>query len=161
MVACCIIVVLFAAFNLVRERGVTRVVQTDVPSAQAVNQVVRESRAAPAQPADKAVLRTGIFINGAKAYKGSGSARVVTVDGKPVISFGDDFSTSSGPDLQVYLSMNADVKSQGLGEFVTLGGLKSTTGAQVYNLPENHADYASVVVWCRAFTSVFAQTELR
>lgn len=150
---------LFVGFNLIKMRDVERIGQTGTPSISDVQRVVQDQE--PQLGTGSGILKSGIFRDGAKAYRGEGTARVVMVDDKPVMQFDDDFKTSSGPDLQVYLSKNNDVKSQGLGEFVSLGGLKSVSGAQVYTMPENHADYKSVVVWCRAFTVLFAQAELR
>lgn len=155
-----VLIVAFVSFNIIRQRNVRQVAQDDTPSPQQVEQTITQIEPQPQQNtpvAPNPVLRQGTFVNGAKAYKGQGTARVLVVDGKPVVQLSDDFKTTSGPDLHVYISKNPDPKSQGLGDHLSLGGLKSNDGAQIYNLPADQQSYASVFVWCRAFTSVFTQ----
>jgi hypothetical protein len=89
---------------------------------------------------------------------GKGTVEVIETQDGPLLSFGDDFEVAPGPDLFIYLSPNAP--GEDLGEFASLGSIKSNTGAQQYNLPENYTDYKTVVVWCRAFGVTFATAEL-
>lgn len=164
LVSVLVLLTSFISFNLLRERDIKRVVQTNTPSNEEVKKAVGDNTQPvphiPSVDSANGVLRSGTFI-GKKGHDGQGTARVVLVDSKPVLQLDDSFKTSSGPDLQIYLSKNSDVDKQGLGEFVTLGSLQSTSGAQVYSLPDNHADYQSVVVWCRGFTTLFAQATLQ
>ena len=68
---------------------------------------------------------------------------------------------TNGPDLRVYLvrhpdpSESSDVKK---GEYVDLGPLKGNIGNQNYAIPAGTdvAQFASAVVWCRAFSVLFA-----
>jgi hypothetical protein len=53
------------------------------------------------------------------------------------------------------------VANEPLGDFASLGTLKSSAGAQAYNLPNNYSDYKTVVIWCRAFRVTFSSVELR
>jgi hypothetical protein len=76
----------------------------------------------------------------------------------PVLTFGEDFKVTSGPDLFVYLSPNAPGES--LGDFASLGKLKSISGPQSYNAPINFSEYKTVVIWCRAFNTTFSTAEL-
>lgn len=104
------------------------------------------------------VLRSGAFVDGDAIHRGSGTVSIVDDGERALLVFGDDVSITPGPDLFVYLSPNAP--GDDLGEFVSLGTLTATTGAQAYLLPENADDYRTVVIWCRAFSVTFATAEL-
>jgi len=98
------------------------------------------------------------FVDGDAIHFGSGSARItITADG-PVLTFGEDFEVTNGPDLFVYMSPNGPGES--LGDFASLGRLKSTTGAQSYNAPADLSAYKTVVIWCRAIGVTFATAEI-
>jgi hypothetical protein len=101
--------------------------------------------------------KQGTFKDGDAIHKGSGRASIVEFEGKPVLKF-EDFQVTQGPDLFVYLSPNP--AGGELGDFVSLGRLKSNTGDQVYNLPDGYERYKSVVIWCRAFSVTFASAYL-
>ena len=75
--------------------------------------------------------------------------------------FDDDFVSSNGPDLLIYLSENDVESGEPLGEFVSLGDLQQTAGGQVYVLPDNIQDFQSVVIWCRAFGQLFGAADLQ
>lgn len=109
-------------------------------------------------PAPEAPVLAGGFVDGDAIHSGTGTARISLTDQGPVLTFGEDFKVTNGPDLFVYLSPNAP--GEGLGEFASLGTLKSPSGAQAYNAPANYADYKTVVIWCRAFSVTFATAEL-
>jgi hypothetical protein len=108
-------------------------------------------------PANEVVL-SGQFKDGDAVHSGSGSVQVVQTTDGPVLSFGEDFKVTNGPDLLVYLSPNP--AGEDLGEFASLGALRSNSGAQAYNLPDNYKDYKTVVIWCRAFSVTFSTAEL-
>lgn len=105
------------------------------------------------------VMLSGTFQDGDAVHSGEGTAEVVETDEGPVLSFGSDFKVTNGPDLFVYLSPNP--AGEDLGNFASLGRLKSSSGAQAYNLPANYQDYQTVVIWCRAFSVTFATAELQ
>ncbi len=94
----------------------------------------------------------------------SGRARVIALaDGKRYVRF-EDFETSNGPALKVYLSA---APASGPGEsfddrFVDLGDLKGNVGSQNYAIPAGvRLDrYRSVVVWCKRFSVPFAAAPL-
>lgn len=88
-----------------------------------------------------------------------GTVEILEVKDEARLSFRDDFEVAQGPDLFVYLSPNE--AGQELGEFASLGNLKSSKSLQEYNLPENYKDYKTVVIWCRAFGVTFATADLR
>jgi hypothetical protein len=95
----------------------------------------------------------------------SGRARVLAyADGRRYVRF-ENFRTSNGPALKVYLSA-ASVSGPG-GTFddryVDLGDLKGNIGPQNYSIPrEVHLGrYRSVVVWCKRFGVAFGSAALR
>jgi Electron transfer DM13 len=71
----------------------------------------------------------------------------------------EDFETSNGPDLNVYLvnSSTGDVS-----DFIDLGNLHGNIGNQNYEVPPDvDLDvYDAVVVWCVRFSSPFGRAEL-
>lgn len=136
------------AFINMSEKSPT-VVQQDV-SVEAVRQTVMEN--------PETVLKQGEFTDADLIHKGSGQAKVVTFGDSTVLKF-ENFQTTPGPDLFVYLSPNGP--GEGLGEFVSLGNLKSDSGDQVYTLPADYEKYKTVVVWCRAFAVTFTTAELK
>lgn len=92
---------------------------------------------------------------------------VVTVfrleDGSRVLRL-EDFSSTNGPDLYVYLtSADASESDQALdADFVDLGLLSGNIGNQNYAIGD-HVDldrYDTVVIWCRRFTVGFGAADL-
>jgi hypothetical protein len=98
------------------------------------------------------------FVDGDAIHFGSGSARITDTTAGPILTFGEDFKVTNGPDLLVYLSLNG--ADEDLGNFASLGPLKSTSGAQSYNVPEDIAKYKTVVIWCRAVGVTFATAQI-
>lgn len=93
----------------------------------------------------------------------SGRAEVLTTaDGSRVLRI-EDLATDNGPDLFVYLSAApADGSAAFDAEFVNLGALKGNIGNQNYDIPADVdlGRYATVVIWCRQFTSAFGAAGL-
>lgn len=140
-------VIIFVAYNLISDRGTVKVSQNGRPTIQEVLE------------ASLVAERTGSFT-GSGGYSVSGEASIVDFNGQKLLQFDDSFSSSSGPDLVVYLSKNNVQAGEALGEFVSLGSLSDKIGSQVYLIPENHGDFKSVVIWCRAFSANFGSAEL-
>jgi Electron transfer DM13 len=123
-----------------------------------------DDRVAEALPAATAVktLSAGSFRS--YEHSTSGRARVIaTAGGRRYVRF-EDFETSNGPALAVYLSATP---AGGPGDsfddrFVDLGDLKGNIGSQNYLIPADvRLDrYHSVVVWCRRFSVAFAAAPL-
>lgn len=119
--------------------------------------------ATPADPAEPRIVAEGEFMS--LEHESDGRALVVeTTDGTRFLRF-EDFSTSNGPDLVVYLSAKpASEDWYGYDEdFVDLGELKGNVGNQNYEIPDgvDLDRYQSAVVWCRRFTVGFAVASLR
>jgi hypothetical protein len=69
-----------------------------------------------------------------------------------------DFEVSNGPDLRVRLVAGDDT-----GDHVDLGALKGNKGDQQYEIPAGTDldRYGTAVIWCRAFSVLFARAPLR
>lgn len=86
-------------------------------------------------------------------------------DGKRFLRF-EDFETSNGPDLLVYLSAKAPAGPDDWhgydADFVDLGALKGNIGNQNYEVPAgvDLQKYSTAVVWCRRFEVGFAAARL-
>ncbi|WP_276502670.1 DM13 domain-containing protein [Terrimonas pollutisoli] len=70
----------------------------------------------------------------------------------------ENFSSSNGPDLKVYLS-----KEKQPVNFVNLGSLKSTSGNQVYPIPSsvNIKDYSFALIHCQQYNHLFGFAQLK
>ena len=108
-------------------------------------------------------LPSGTFVK--KKKKVAGEWEVVQRDGNTYIVFSDDFKTSNGPDLKVFLSPKdiASVTGKTATEgSISIGELQKTKGAQEYLVPAevNLADYASVLVHCEQFSVLWGGADL-
>ncbi len=94
------------------------------------------------------------------SYNVSGTA---TLEQQPSgnfqLSFGNDFSSSNGPGLEVFLSTTNTVGANSLN----LGRLQRTTGAQSYAVPSNITltTYGWVIIHCVPFNLTFGYAQLR
>ena len=107
-------------------------------------------------PADAGTLTwQGTFVNNSENV--SGLAKIYTKDGKRTLYF-ENFVSSSGPDLRVYLS-----KDRQAGDFYELGKLQATNGTYSYVLAANTNpdDYKYVLIWCKQFFVLFGNAELK
>jgi hypothetical protein len=91
-------------------------------------------------------------------HNAEGQAKVIKLsdDGSNFLRL-EDFRSTNGPDLYVYLSMD---KSN--SDFVNLGRLKGNVGNQNYEIPEGTdlSKYDTVLIWCQAFSILFGSAEL-
>ena len=116
-------------------------------------------------PAGPTVLARGTFRDADAIHKGAGEATLYALpDGRHLVRF-EDFRTTNGPDLVVYLAKHAapasaaDVTDNG---FLSLGVLKGNVGNQNYEIPAGVAvdEYGSVVIWCELFGVLFSPAPL-
>ncbi len=110
------------------------------------------------------LLRNGSFRDGDRLHKGAGNAGVYRLtDGSNVLRF-EDFESTNGPDLRVVISThpNPTEGDQVHEGFHDLGPLKGNVGNQNYVLPEGVevSDIGSVIIYCRAFSVIFAVASL-
>jgi hypothetical protein len=114
-------------------------------------------------PPQPQVLAEGAFVS--QEHDTSGTARVLKLpDGSRLLRL-ENFSTSDGPDVHVWLS---DTKPGGPdgsfddGRYVKLGEMKATDGNQNYAIPADAklAGLQSVVIWCDRFNVAFGAAPL-
>ena len=74
-----------------------------------------------------------------------------------------NFDVDNGPDLRVYLVACPATTEGGVSDFIDRGGLKGNRGNQQYEIPANVRveRYSTVVIWCRAFSVLFARAPLK
>ena len=77
-------------------------------------------------------------------------------DGKNILRF-EDFHSTNGPDLHVYLATDNTAT-----DFVNLGRLKANNGDQNYEIPEGTdiSKYDTALIWCKQFSVLFGHAEL-
>lgn len=122
-----------------------------------------ESPTASSTPAEPMELTRGEFVT--QEHDTSGTARIVELaDGRRILRV-EGFSTSDGPDLEVWLSdreAGGDWFKYDDGEYLSLGALKATDGSHNYEIPaEVDTDtFASAVIWCVRFSVSFGSAPL-
>lgn len=92
-------------------------------------------------------------------YTTVGSASVLgDGSGQRFVRF-EDFETSNGPDLHVYL---VNSSAPGVSEHVDLGELRGNIGSQNYEIPAglDLAVFDTVVIWCVRFGTGFGEATL-
>lgn len=109
------------------------------------------------------LLATGGFSS-RNRYTVDGDAHVYALpDGSRVLRF-EDFESTNGPDLFVYLAAadEADGDPDLFDDYVDLGVLKGNIGAQNYDIPDDVDldHYDTVVIWCLRFTVGFGAADL-
>jgi hypothetical protein len=122
----------------------------------AVQKLFYDVRVKQAAPVGGRVQATAIFES--RAHPTSGVASIVEqADGTKVVRF-EQFRTTNGPDVAVYLVPHG---GKGNGPHVNLGGLKGNIGDQNYVVPAGTdlAKYDTVLVWCVRFSALFGQAE--
>jgi len=109
----------------------------------------------PDQPVDDRIPDGMVVVmgnfSGSNNYQVQGTAKIFDSSGVKELRF-ENFSSSNGPDLRVYLSKDLSASS-----FISLGKLKSTSGNQNYLIPGNpdFKEFRYVLIWCEQFTVRF------
>src|SRR5262245_55020948 len=106
------------------------------------------------------LLRRGRFES--VAHPAAGTATTIrTASGERVLTL-TNFEVDNGPDLRLYLVAGPAHDESEVDDFEDLGALKGNKGNQQYELPPglDLDRYATVVVWCRAFSVNFARAPL-
>jgi hypothetical protein len=100
----------------------------------------------------------GTFIGvGDGFHNVDGIAKILTlVDGSTILRL-ENFKSTNGPDLHVYLSTDKMASN-----FMDLGRLKGNIGNQNYEVPVDIdlSKYNNVLIWCKAFSVLFGNAQL-
>jgi hypothetical protein len=116
-------------------------------------------------PATDAPAPTNVVLSTGRSrdleHPTNGLAKIIRLaDGKRIVRL-ENFSTSSGPDVVVWLSSIPATedgwRAYDDGIEVDLGALRANNGNQNYAIPADVdlSKYRSVVIWCRRFTVGF------
>jgi hypothetical protein len=105
------------------------------------------------------VERVGNFTGADEFHFGRGTARLIETAPESFTVRLESFEVRNGPDLYVYLSPDPAGYVDGA---VELGRLKADRGNQNYEVPAGTdvTGPASVVIWCKQFSVVFATAPL-
>ena len=109
-------------------------------------------------PTAFAALPSGKFVGtGDGIHEVQGDARILEIGDNTNYLRLENFKSTNGPDLYVYLS--TDEKAS---DFVSLGSLKGNIGNQNYKIPEgvDLSKYNKVLIWCKSFSVLFGSAEL-
>lgn len=109
----------------------------------------------PPAPVPTVVRRA--TIRGAAGHSASGSARIVREGSTHYLELGSDFRIDSGNN-DVMLTRQDDTRT---GADLNLGNMRSLTGQQRYELPNDAGGYSYVMLWCRPFRIPIGVGELR
>ena len=109
-------------------------------------------------------LAGGTFVS--QEHETSGTATIIELpDGSRTLRL-EDFSTSNGPDLHVWMSekeAGGNWFKYGGGRKAQLGELKANQGSHNYAIPADVEldGLHSVVIWCKRFHVAFGSAPLR
>lgn len=142
-----------------REAAVNQPSETVSPASSAEVAAPTSAMASADTPA-----QSGTFISGEAPTEGM--AQIVVENGERYLELAQTFKTSDqGPDLHVILHRSDDVLGSTQPptyplqeqDYVILGALQKTSGAQRYSIPANVnlEDFKSAVIWCRQFNATF------
>ncbi len=97
----------------------------------------------------------GMFMSNVHAT--SGTVSVAETNGKRTLVF-TNFRTDGGPDLRIYLAENTSLRN-----FIEVSQLASTNGNFSVDLPTaaDPARQRYVIIWCKAFSVLFGNAELK
>ena len=121
----------------------------------------QSSTTPPANITDNDTSVSNLILSGSFTGVGGenvmGISKIYNNDGKHTLVL-DNFSTSAGPDLHVYLSQEAPPV-----HFIDLGRLRSNSGTQVYDIPgmPDYNLYNFVLIHCQQYNHLFGQSTLK
>jgi len=138
--------------------------QAEFDEQKAASQAAQAERIAVVEEATLVSLASGSLTGGAGKIA-TGNVAVEAIGEKVMITLGDGFSVSSGPDLFVTLTKEATAGKRSLdaSQLITLDALASTNGKQVYTVSkedfERYGD--SLAIWCKQYNILFGSTVLQ
>ncbi len=118
-------------------------------STETLNQVIN--------PADTStILKYGGTFASGPSDTVTGLAKIYQKKGKYILAL-ENFVTTNGPDLKVYLS-----KEKFPVNFIKLGNLQSTNGNQLYDIPgtPDFSNYRFALIHCEKYNHLYGYAEL-
>ena len=106
-------------------------------------------------PSGPTVLRRA-SISGAAGHSASGTAEIVRNGSSITLELRSDFRIDSGNN-DVILTNSTSSMDGGMN----LGDMRSTSGAQSYNMSNDGSGFRYVILWCRPFRIPIGVGELR
>jgi hypothetical protein len=104
------------------------------------------------------IVSSGSFVGvGDGVHNAEGTAIVISLDDGSKILRLEDFKSTNGPDLYVYLATDSKAT-----DYVSLGPLKANIGNQNYQIPEGTdlSKYNTALIWCKQFSVLFGHASL-
>lgn len=150
MIVITVIVLLPIMWYLVSPLFIDKVVNEEVPIQKSIPLIEKESN-------NLNLTYKGVFIGADSSHKTEGKALIISQEDKMYLRL-EDFTSTNGPDLKVYLSEDINAKS-----YINLGELKGNIGNQNYEVPENTdlSKYKYALIWCEQFSVLFGHAELQ
>jgi Electron transfer DM13 len=90
-------------------------------------------------------------------HNAEGLAKILTLSNGSQILRLENFKSTNGPDVHLYLSNNKQAN-----DFIDLGRLKANIGNQNYQIPldTDYNKYKYVLIWCQPFSVLFGSAQL-
>jgi hypothetical protein len=127
-------------------------------AAAQINRTVNEQADNLIQNKQQQKIITSAFIGAGDGFHNTeGVAKVIPLqDGGSILRL-ENFRSTNGPNVHVYMSTNKDAT-----DFADLGRLKANNGNQNYNIPIGIivAKYKYVLIWCKDFSVLFGSAQL-
>ena len=121
---------------------------------------------APPSAAETAAPQAKVLVRGPLGFvdnlhNGKGEVQVVEAGAQRFVRF-ETVTITNAPDVHIYLSKDTGGR-YAEANTVYLGPMKATNGSFNYEIPASVdvSQYKSVVVWCRAFTTLITWADLR
>lgn len=117
--------------------------------------------AAEPTPSSPRVLARGQLGHVDDLHNGKGEVQIVEAGAQRFVRF-ENVSITNAPDIHIYLSTDTGGRYVEANS-VYLGALKATNGSFNYEIPASVdlSRYRSVIVWCRAFTTLITWADVR
>ena len=118
--------------------------------------------AAPTQAATGELISMGELMGSDSFHTASGQVLLVRgPEGELILRF-QDFEVRNGPDLFIYLTPDPDGDVHVDGA-INLSEIRATSGSVNYEVPDDvdPGSFQSAVVYCRAFSVIFATAQLQ
>ncbi len=133
-------------------------VTTDEPIPEITSTITTTDGTTTSTIEEPVLIASGQFIGvNDGIHNAEGQAKVLKLaDGQQLLRL-EDFKSTNGPDLYVYLATDDTAQ-----DYVSLGELKANIGNQNYEIPEGTdlTKYNTALIWCKQFSVLFGSAEI-